>query len=285
MLASCGGKQKDKLVDTPHSPPVQATADTTVLAVRVNGEGIAYEDFEDEVAIWLGTQSTPPADMETFRLGILEMMIDQRLISQYANANHLVVSDKAVEAEIQTLTDLAQQNEMTLVDVLGLPEAYIPKAVYQMLLLQAVSLDVTQSISTSVSQIHVRHILVKDVTVAQDILQQLDGGANFADLAKQYSIDPATAPLGGDWGWIAPGDLLESEVESILFEMPVPSRWTDPIPTNLGYHIVETLERADERPLDAVRLAQRRDIAFAEWLAVTRQRAKIERYVQSAPTQ
>lgn len=70
-----------------------------------------------------------------------------------------------------------------------------------------------------VTQTHARHILIKTSTVMSDeqarqrleqVRQRLvSGGAKFEDMARQYSQD-ATAPQGGDLGWVNPGEMVPS---------------------------------------------------------------------------
>ncbi|NJL31753.1 MAG: hypothetical protein HC898_09040 [Phycisphaerales bacterium] len=52
------------------------------------------------------------------------------------------------------------------------------------------------------------------------ILEQLTAGADFAQLALQYSLDPSTREAGGDLGWVALGDLIQKEVETLFLPCP-----------------------------------------------------------------
>jgi peptidyl-prolyl cis-trans isomerase D len=55
---------------------------------------------------------------------------------------------------------------------------------------------------------------------AEDILKQIKGGANFADVAKKYSEDTDTAKNGGSLGWIERGRFPSPEVDKAAFSLP-----------------------------------------------------------------
>ena len=56
-------------------------------------------------------------------------------------------------------------------------------------------------------EVHARHILVKTEEEAKKVIQDLDNGAKFEDLAKERSTDPS-AKSGGDIGYFAQGELI-----------------------------------------------------------------------------
>ena len=76
---------------------------------------------------------------------------------------------------------------------------------------------------------------------AADVKAQLDKGANFADMAKQYSDDKATGPKGGEAGYFARGQLLK-ELEDAVFPLDV-GQVSGVIKTKLGYQIVRVEEK------------------------------------------
>jgi peptidyl-prolyl cis-trans isomerase D len=89
-----------------------------------------------------------------------------------------------------------------------------------------------------------RHILIQagDNKAAakakiESIKQELAHGANFAELAKKYSQDSASASQGGDLGWVASGEMVKP-FEQALFEMKKGSV-SDIVETQFGYHLIE----------------------------------------------
>ncbi|KTD21011.1 peptidyl-prolyl cis-trans isomerase D [Legionella lansingensis] len=101
-----------------------------------------------------------------------------------------------------------------------------------------------------VTKTHVRHILLKPDTSmtseeasrqAYNLYQQLKSGKDFALMAKQYSLDAASAVKGGDLGWVNPGELV-SEFEDAMDKLPL-HKVSKPVKTIFGWHLIEVLER------------------------------------------
>lgn len=91
-----------------------------------------------------------------------------------------------------------------------------------------------------------RHILVEDEELAKEIKAELDGGADFAELAEEHSVD-STAEKGGDLGSFSAGTWIP-EFEDALFELEV-NEVSDLVETSFGYHIIEVTdikEREDD---------------------------------------
>ena len=87
---------------------------------------------------------------------------------------------------------------------------------------------------------------------AEAILAQAKAGADFAELARQYSEDEGTAELGGDLDFFGRGQMVP-EFEAAAFEME-PGTVSDPVQTAYGFHIIKVVEKVEEviRPLDEV---------------------------------
>ena len=91
-------------------------------------------------------------------------------------------------------------------------------------------------------EIRVSHILVSNYSVAQNIIQQLDLGANFSELAINYSKDPS-ANVNGDLGFIYKG-LTVPEFEKAAFSLKEVSDYTEePVKLSNGYDIIKLTGR------------------------------------------
>ncbi len=113
--------------------------------------------------------------------------------------------------------------------------------------------------------VRVRHILVKvapnadaktDAAAkkkAEDILKQLQHGADFATLAKQDSDDPGSKQQGGELGFLQRGTTAP-EFDKMAFSLP-PGQLSGVFKTQFGYHILQVEEKQDAhlKPLSEVR--------------------------------
>ncbi len=99
---------------------------------------------------------------------------------------------------------------------------------------------------------------------AQRLHQRILDGEDFADLALQFSNDPGSGAEGGDLGWAGPGRYVP-EFDEAAFSLEV-GEISAPVKTSFGYHILEVLERDDERPKEEATLQQEYAQAFQTWL-------------------
>ena len=99
---------------------------------------------------------------------------------------------------------------------------------------------------------------------AQTLHQRILDGEDFADLALRFSNDPGSGSQGGDLGWAGRGRYVP-EFDEAAFSLEV-GVMSAPIKTNFGYHILEVLERDDERPKEEAALQQEYSQAFQTWL-------------------
>lgn len=113
-------------------------------------------------------------------------------------------------------------------------------------------------------RVHARHILIKTTdkkpeevaaaeTKARELLKQIRGGADFAELAKKNSDDPGSAVRGGDLDWITRGQTVPN-FEKSAFSLQ-PKQISDLIKTEYGFHIIQVLEKEQARvkPFEEVR--------------------------------
>ncbi|WP_332612901.1 peptidylprolyl isomerase [Achromobacter sp. ESBL13] len=144
---------------------------------------------------------------------------------------------------------------------------------------------------TKVMQTRARHILIKTSTVMSDetarqrleqVRQRLvSGGAKFEDMARQYSQD-ATAPQGGELGWLNPGETVPP-FEAAMNALK-PGEISPPIQSPFGWHLIEVEERREHDATDDLARMKARQIlferraqpAFEDWLEQLRAQAYVD---------
>ena len=119
-----------------------------------------------------------------------------------------------------------------------------------------------------VTQTRARHILIRTNQVTSDeqaqqrLLQLRDrivNGESFEDLARRNS-DDATAPQGGDLGWLTPGETVPA-FEQVMNSLQ-PGEISQPIKSPFGWHLIEVLERRNQDMGDEIKRMQARQILF-----------------------
>ena len=103
------------------------------------------------------------------------------------------------------------------------------------------------------TQYKTRHILVESEADAKKLINQIKGGADFAELAKKNSTD-STAGDGGDLGWITVDSVVEPFAEAVKAAIPG-TVVSNPIQTQYGWHVILVEEKKENAApgLDAVR--------------------------------
>lgn len=95
-------------------------------------------------------------------------------------------------------------------------------------------------------EVHARHILVPSEDEAKAVIEQLQGGADFAAVAQEHSVGPS-APAGGDLGFIS-RDQVVPEFAEAAFALAAGETSTAPVQTQFGWHVIDVLERRNVEP-------------------------------------
>jgi peptidyl-prolyl cis-trans isomerase C len=87
-----------------------------------------------------------------------------------------------------------------------------------------------------------RHILVASKEVCEDLKTKIEGGADFADCARQHSLCPSRNQ-GGSLGEFGPGQMVR-EFDEVVFTGEV-GKVLGPVQTQFGYHLIEVTRRTE----------------------------------------
>ena len=91
-------------------------------------------------------------------------------------------------------------------------------------------------------EFHAAHILVPTEDEAKAVKTELDGGADFATVAKEKSTGPS-GPNGGDLGWFSAG-MMVKPFEDAVMALAV-GKVSDPVQTEFGWHVIKLYETRD----------------------------------------
>ena len=300
ILSGCGARGVTMPTATPTLLPTAVpTATATVaptptldiekLAARVNGEPIPLADYERQVRQFKAAYADANYDWtseEGQRLAsqiqsqVLEAMIQTLLIQQEAARRGLTVSDEELEANVQESIEKGD-GEAAFKEWLqknGLTREQFVEEVRTGLLTSRLIEELTADLKQRTEQVHARHILLADLTTAQQVRRMLDRGEDFATLAKEYSHDQFTRDNGGDLGWFARGTLTWPEVEEAAFALQ-PGQISDVVKSPMGYHIIQVIERDPDRPLSPEMFQALKERTVARWLEEQRRSAQVEIFI------
>jgi peptidyl-prolyl cis-trans isomerase D len=171
-----------------------------------------------------------------------------------------------------------------LSDNLNMSEAEFRRIIENQVLRAKLSEAITADIADEQEQVWARHILVADEATAQEVLERLQAGEDFAALAAEYSTD-GSAQSGGDLGWFT-RDVMVEEFSDAAFDMEI-GEISQPVQSQFGYHIIQVLGK-DVRPLSSSQLEQARQTEFSTWLTAQREASEVEifdRWMERVPTQ
>lgn len=133
--------------------------------------------------------------------------------------------------------------------------------------------DLGKGLTPQEEQVWARHILVADEETAKDLLQQINDGGDFGDLAAQFSTDTSNAPRGGDLGWFGRG-MMVAEFEDAAFSGEV-GEVVGPVETQFGFHLIQIIGH-EMRPITDSQFQNNLQVALTELLNSIKEDAEVE---------
>lgn len=271
----------------PDAEPEPTTA-TESMAAIVNGEPILLEEYERQVGryeasmVAAGQDPTTPEGQSALAQGrqwVLDLMVEQKLIEQAAVREGATVTDEDIDTTIEGLrADIGAEAFEAWLEQESITLDEMRVQLRQDMLATQMANRIAEAVPTQAEHVHARHIVVSTPEEAQLVLSQLQAGGDFASLARTYSQDISTRDLGGDLGFFPIGVLTSREVETAAFALQ-PGQLSDIIQSELGYHIVQVVERVPDREIEPENLRLLRDQAVRTWLDELRASADIQVFI------
>jgi peptidyl-prolyl cis-trans isomerase C len=221
----------------PPAPAATATPDTAAkpdpVVARVGSEEIHLSDMAEAAqTLPEEVRGMPPAVLYPM---LLDQMIDRKALVLAARKDGLD-KDPGVQRAIAHATEQALQNAILTRDIGPQVTDAAIKARY----------EATVANKPGEEEVHARHILVPDEATAKKVLAELKAGADFNELAKKYSTDPAAAQ-GGDLGFFKKGDMVP-EFATAAFALKPGEITQTPVHTQFGWHIIKSEEKRTAPP-------------------------------------
>jgi parvulin-like peptidyl-prolyl isomerase len=266
-LAGCGGSDKDVPADA--------------VAV-VDGQEIARSDYEALITqakkSYKNQKREFPAagsqEFQTLRNQAVQFLVQREQFEQEAESLDVEVTEKQVDARLEQIQkqyfggDKAKF-EKQLKDQ-GITEKQVRNDIRSQIISEKIFEQVTGDVKVTDTEIEayytknkaqysqpesrdVRHILVKTKKQADDLYAQLQGGADFAALAKKHSEDTGSKANGGKLTISKGQTVAPFDQTAFLLKKNAISK---PVKTEFGYHIIQPLsdkKAAKVTPLSEVK--------------------------------
>jgi peptidyl-prolyl cis-trans isomerase C len=250
-----------------NATPDEATADDPIVAI-VDGAEVHRTEIEAVAASLPEQMRQMPMQMLYDML--VDRVIDFRLLSNEAEKRDIADDPDAVAA-------MARARAAVLRDVLvrqvideGSSEEKL-RALYE---------EKKAEDGFAHEEVHARHILLEDEDQAKAVIAELDGGADFAELAKEHSTGPS-GPAGGDLGYITREQVVPAFGDA-AFALATGETSKEPVQTQFGWHVIGVLDRRDVEPtFEELEPQLRQDLArqiVTGLVEQLREGAEIERF-------
>jgi len=218
--------------------PLDNTGDPVVAIV--DGAAILRSDL-------VIVQRTLPPQFQQLPLEVLypaliERMIDAKLIFEAGRKEKLDADDE-VKRRVRQFEERVVQ------------EIYLNRLIDKQVTEDTIRkrYDAFVKANPAKEEISARHILVQTEAQAKEVIAELGKGADFSELAKARSIDPAGKQQGGDLGFFSKDEMVP-EFSEAAFKMKDGETSKAPVKTQFGFHVIRVeARRTAAQPLEEVR--------------------------------
>ena len=260
------------------------------VVATVNGQPIRRLEFERQVARFQAAMISQGHSFsgeegkvaaQQVRKQVLEAMIDQLLIDQAAEREGITVSEGVLRQRIESDIEAGggQERFEAWLETNGLTLDEYAQMMRSTILTEEMLYKLSAKIPDTLTQVHLRQILVASEREAADLRRQLDAGADFAELARAHSLDESSRSQGGDRGFVPLGtSVLPPELEAAVAGLGA-GEIAGPIPSTYGDYLLQVGEVAPDRPLSPEMRQGLTQEAFINWIQEQRSQADIQRFI------
>lgn len=239
---------------------------------------------------------------------VLDILISNKIVELEAEKAKISVTDDEIEEEYKTYIDY-YGNEETLTKTLesyGMSADKFRDELQSSILTEKVlasTIKITdkelemffeenKANYATVEQVEASHIAVEDEATANKVVEHLNAGEEFAELAAQYSTDSSSSENGGELGRFGRG-AMEREFEDVAFGLEV-GEISKPVKTEEGFHIIKVTDKveAKEAVYDDFKekvyeelMNQKMTEEYPAWLEEKKEEYQIVNYLQSKRTE
>ncbi len=266
------------------------TDENDPVVIRLGDKTVTRSEFDAHfeiamrsVAAQQGIPLTPDTRpfFEAFRVQFLEQRATELVLLAEAERRGLASDEEAIDAELERIRAGFESDEVfaEVLEEAGFgTEARLRELIRESRLMQQVVEALQSEIEVSDEavaawyqeheaqlargeQVCARHILVEDEETALALKEELDEGADFAELATEHSTDPGSGPRGGDLGCFGRGQMV-APFEEAAFGAEE-GDVAGPVESRFGHHLILVYERQEATtiPLEEIEGEIRQQLA------------------------
>ena len=221
-----------------------------------NGDGANVADTDERVIAEVEGLVVTEAElmnelMKKHGDTVVASLVQEKLFN--AHAERLNVTEEDINEELNQIKEAYELTEDE--DFLGFlamqgfsDEQEFRELVKQHLVIQKIASEDAEITEETVreeydagKEVEASHILVEDFETAQEVIEKINAGEDFAELAGQYSQDPGSGAAGGSLGYFERGRMVP-EFEQAAFNLEV-GEISEPVQSQFGYHIIKVTDR------------------------------------------
>jgi peptidyl-prolyl cis-trans isomerase C len=278
------------------------------VVARVNGEPIERWELEHGLkqAEARAGSAVPPDKRDEVLRSVLDQLVAFHIVVQAAKDQRLDVTDSDVEAQMTAIRQSfpTEQAFKQGIAAQGLTLDELRRQTLMSLQIRKVlEAEVNSKVAVSDGEVdafykqnldrfkegeslHASHILIavpqtataaekeQAKVKAEQILQQIRSGGDFAVLAREHSQDPGTAPKGGDLGFFQKG-LMTPSFEKAAFDLKS-GTISGVVETPFGFHIIKALERRPARTVPFAEVGPQ----IKDFLVERQREAKLQQFIE-----
>ena len=243
-------------------------------AIQVGDTKYSVRDYSERLRQYIeqvGGAQSQLAQNPTIAMQIVSDEIEEEaIVLGFAEELGLSASDEEVKAEIAQMLSLSGPDDPSFDTRLQeeLTKANITEARYReraraAVLKRKAQEKFTAEVPATAESIHYREILLKTQAEADAALAQIQGGADFAQVAAEKSTDTAAKENGGDKGWV-PRGYLDADREAKLLALDPGGVTT--FESNGQFFVYQVVEKQADRPVEEAQKTTIADNSYRKWV-------------------
>lgn len=209
-----------------------ACSDSSEVIVSSKAGDLTQEEFYNQIKTLAGPQL------------LEQIMIEKILADKYE------VTNKEIEDELKSIKEELGDNYESELANAGLTEKSLKSNIrFNQLKTKAMNdVEVTDEeiqdyYNKAKTELKGRHILVSTEEEAKEIIKQLNEGGDFAEIAKEKSLDTSSGEKGGDLDWFQYGQMV-TEFNDAAYSLEL-NKISEPVKSSYGYHIIQITDKRD----------------------------------------